>query len=159
MAEAIVCKLTQRRRLTSSPKKTNAPVELPEDESEDEPVKKQKTTKKAPAKKAATKKTPARKMDGSKAAQQLYKKIIGDVDKKVSGLDARVKKMGPNSKSITADTYANAMAKFSKDVKKLMELGPEGAKLAFNLLLYIAPHTHEQSMQICGPRRCICGAR
>lgn len=140
----------QKRKRNS----TIAPVEPPEDESEDEPVKKKKTTKKkAPAKKAAPKKTPAKQTGGSKEAQQLYKKIIGDVDKKVSGLDARVKKMGPNSRSVTSDTYAEAMTKFSKDVKKLMELGPEGAKHAFNLLLYIGPHTHgdfEASMKMGG---------
>jgi hypothetical protein len=50
-----------------------------------------------------------------------------------------VKKMGPNSRAITSDTYAEAMVNFAKDVRKLMALD---ARFAFNLLLYIGPHAH-----------------
>lgn len=71
------------------------------------------------------------------------------MDKKIAGSDARVKKMGPNSRSITSDTYAETMVKFSKDVEKLMVLSP---RLAFNLL-HIGPHLHgdlEASIKMCG---------
>jgi hypothetical protein len=111
--------------------------------SEDEPPKKQKTIKKGPAKKTPPKKAAAKKAEGGdKAAGQLYKKTIGDVDKKVSILDAAVKKMGPNGRSVTSDTYADTMVPFAKDLRKLMVMGQEGAKLAFNLVLYIGPHMH-----------------
>jgi hypothetical protein len=134
----------QKRKRTT----TAAPIDNadPDEESDNPSLKKQKTTKKPSVKKAPTKKAPA----GTKAAEQLYKKIIGDVDKKVSGLDARVKKMGPNSRAITSDTYAEAIVKFIKDVRKLMVMD---ARLAFNLLLYIGPHAHgdlEASIKMCG---------
>jgi hypothetical protein len=121
----------QKRKRTA----ITAPVDSPDSESDTQSTKKQKVIKKSTVKKAPTKKAPT----GNKAAEQLYKKIIGDVDKKVSGLDARVKKMGPNSRAITSDTYAEAMVNFAKDVRKLMALD---ARFAFNLLLYIGPHAH-----------------
>jgi hypothetical protein len=80
--------------------------------------------------------------EGKKATEQLYKRTIDDVIKKVSSLDARVKKMGPNSSAVTSDDYARGMCKFIKDIKKLMVMGPDGARCAFNLLLYIGPHAH-----------------
>jgi hypothetical protein len=126
-----------------------APADNPDEESDTQSSKNKKTTKKAAVNKPPTKKAPT----GNKAAEQLYKKIIGDVDKKVSGLDSRVKKMGPNSRGITSDDYAEAMVKYVKDVRKLMELGQEGAKFAFNLLLYIGPHAHgdlEASFKMSG---------
>jgi hypothetical protein len=135
----------QKRKRTA----ITTPVDSPNEESDTQSTKKQKTIKKAAVKKAPTKKAAT----GSKAAEQLYKKIIADVDKKVSGLDARVKKMGPNSMAITSDNYAESMVKFVKDVRKLMELGQEGAKFAFNLLLYIGPHAHgdlEASFKMSG---------
>jgi hypothetical protein len=61
--------------------------------------------------------------------------------------------MGPNSRTVTSDTYAEDMVKFIKDVRKLMEMGQEGARFAFNLLLYIGPHAHgdlEASIKMCG---------
>jgi hypothetical protein len=131
-----------------------APVSDLEEESEDELAKKQKTTKKASVKKAPTEKIPTKKPEGGdEAAGQLYAKIVGDVDKRVSTLDARVQKMGPNSTSVTSDTYAETMVKFVKDVRKLMEMGQEGVKLAFNLVLYIGPHMHgdlEAGGKMCG---------
>jgi hypothetical protein len=132
----------QKRKRTA----TAPPIDSPDEESDTQSTKKQKTTKKPPVKKPPTKKAAA----GNKAAEQLYKKMIGDVDKKVSGLDARVKKMGPNSRAITSDTYAEAMAKFIKDVRKLIVMD---ARFAFNLLLYIGPHVHgdlEASIKMCG---------
>lgn len=112
--------------------------------------KKPKTTKKAvPASKSSTKKAP----EGKRAAEQLYKKIIADVDKKVSSLDARVKKNGPNSRAITSDHYAEAMVKFIKDVQKLMVMGPDGARCAFNAMMHIGPHAHgdlEATIKMCG---------
>ena len=54
-----------------------------------------------------------------------------DVDKKVSRLDVKIKKIGPNSTSVTSDHYAAAMVQYVKDVRKLMKLGLEGAKHAF----------------------------
>ena len=128
-----------KRKYTS----IQAPVPDLEEKSEQELPKKQKTAKKAPVKKAPAKKAPTKKAEGGdNAAGQLYTKIVGDVDKRVSTLDARVKKMGPNGPSVTSDTYAETMVKFVKDVRKLMDIGQEGAKLAFNVLLYIGPHMH-----------------
>ena len=126
---------TQKRKRTTT---TTAPVDS---ESEDNYTKKQKTTKKTPAaKKPLTKRAPTKKaLEGKKEAEHLYKKTIEDVNKKVGGLDARVKKMGPNSSAVTSDDYAKIMCKFIKDVKKLMVMGPEGARCAFNLILYIGP--------------------
>lgn len=74
---------------------------------------------------------------------EMYKKLIADVSKKVSSLDARVKKQGPNGRSVTSDHYAEAMVKYVKDVKALMEMD---ARLAFNALLYIGPHAHGDCM-------------
>jgi hypothetical protein len=131
-----------------------APVSDLEEESEEEPPKKKKTTKKAPVKKAAAKKAPTKKAGGSdNAVEALYKKIVDDVDKKANTLDARVTKMGPNSTAITSDTYAETMVKFVKDIRKLMEMGQEGAQLAFNAVLYIGPHMHgdlEATCKMCG---------
>lgn len=61
--------------------------------------------------------------------------------------------MGPNGRSLTSDTYADTMVKFGKDVRRLMEMGQEGAKLAFNLVLFIGLHLHgdlEASCKMCG---------
>lgn len=64
------------------------------------------------------------------------------MDKKVSSLDARVKKNGPKSAAVISDHYASAMVKFIKDIQKLMAMGPDGARCAFNAMLYISPHAH-----------------
>ena len=77
---------------------------------------------------------------GKRAAEQLYKKIIGDVNKKVSGLDTRVQKMSPNSTAITSDRYAGATVKFAKGIEKLMAMGLDGARCAFNAMPYIGSH-------------------
>jgi hypothetical protein len=131
-------------------KRTTAPIDTPDAESKDNSTKKQKVSKKAPTtKKPLAKEAP----EGKKAAEQLYKKILDDVDKKVSSLDARVQKMGPNGRSITSDTYAEAMLKYIKDVQKLMAMGQDGARCALNAMLYIGPHAHgdlEASWKMCG---------
>lgn len=131
--------ITKRKRTSIT-----LPIEPPEQEyEEEEPSKKQKTTKKAPAKIIPAKKTPAKKAaEGNKAATQLYKKVIDEVDKKAAGLDARVKKMSPNSAAITSDNYSGAMMNNVKDVRKLMAMGQDGAKLAFNAVLHMGPRTH-----------------
>jgi hypothetical protein len=127
---------TQKRKRTTI---TTISVDTPNSKSEDNSTKKRKTTKKATAARtSSTKKAP----EGKKATEQLYKRTIDDVIKKVSSLDARVKKMGPNSSAVTSDDYARGMCKFIKDIKKLMVMGPDGARCAFNLLLYIGPNAH-----------------
>jgi hypothetical protein len=125
-----------------------------DEKSEDELQQEQRPTKKASIKKAAAKKASTKTAEGGgKAAGQLYTKLVGDVDKRVNNLDARVKKMSPNDTSVTSDTYAKTMIHFVQDVRKLMEMGQEGAKLAFNIVLYIGPHMHgdfEASAKMCG---------
>ncbi|TVY16362.1 hypothetical protein LARI1_G006047 [Lachnellula arida] len=118
---------------SSAPKPTSATKRKRSSADEDsynEPAKTQKLSKKAAPKKAP---------NGNKGAEQMYKKLIADVGKKVGSLDARVKKQGPNGRSVTSDHYAEAMVKYAKDVKALMEMD---ARLAFNALLYIGPHAH-----------------
>jgi hypothetical protein len=91
---------------SASKDKLNAPNPKPTPASKrkrssaDEASNTESAKKQKPTKKAAPKKAPS----GSKGAEQLYKKLIADVDKKVNSLDARVKKMGPNSRSVTSDT-------------------------------------------------------
>jgi len=80
--------------------------------------------------------------EGKKAGEQLYRKIIGDVDKEVSSLDARVKKQGPSSAAVISNPYASARTKFTKDLEKLLAMGPDGSRCAFNAMLYIGPHAH-----------------
>jgi hypothetical protein len=48
--------------------------------------------------------------------------------------------MSPNSTTVTSDCYAGAMVKFIKDVEKLMAMGLDGARCAFNAMPYIGPH-------------------
>jgi hypothetical protein len=143
----------KRKRTSTTVDSIHSHESEPESENESN-KKKPKVTKKANSvpKKASTKKVHAKKASEG-AAEQLYKKIIGNVDKKVSSLDVRVKKMGPNSTSVTSDHYAEAMTKFMNDIKKLMVMGQEGARHAFNAMLYVGPYTHGDfyaSIKMCG---------
>jgi len=104
------------------------------------------TKKQKPTKKAALKKTTS----GGKGAEQSYKKIIADVDKKVNSLDARVKKMGPNSRSVTSDDYAEAMVELVEDIESLSAMD---ARLALNGLLYIGRHAHGDRMKFLNSGR------
>jgi hypothetical protein len=144
MAQASARRYPQRSKIIRDPKTKGiepaAPIDTPNAKNEGSSNKKPRVTKKAktPAAKSAAKKAP----EGKNAAEQLYKKIIASVDKKVSSLDAQVKKNGPNSAAITSDHYADTMVKFIKDIEKLMAMGPDGARYAFNAILYIGPHAH-----------------
>ncbi|KAE9365663.1 hypothetical protein N431DRAFT_563508 [Stipitochalara longipes BDJ] len=79
---------------------------------------------------------------GKESCGTAVQEIIGDVDKKVSSLDARVRKNGPNSAAVNSDHYAGAMVRFIKDIEKLKAMGPDGVRCAFNATLYIGPHAH-----------------
>jgi hypothetical protein len=84
----------------SAPNPKPTPASKRKRSSADEDSNTESTKKQKPTKKTGPKKAP----NGSKGAEQVYKKLIADVDKKVNSLDARVKKMGPNSRSVTSDT-------------------------------------------------------
>jgi hypothetical protein len=70
--------------------------------------------------------------------EQAYKKTIAEVDKKVKLLNVKVKKQGPNSRSVTSDTYSAAMVKFLPEAMRLSEMDEKGVRCAFNLLLHLA---------------------
>jgi hypothetical protein len=80
-------------KLSANP--THCSHRYPDSENDGSSNKKPRVTKKpkTPGAKPAGKKAP----EGKKAAEQLYKKIIANVDKKVSSLDAQVKRMVPTA--------------------------------------------------------------
>jgi hypothetical protein len=45
--------------------------------------------------------------------------------------------MSPNSTAVTSDRYAGATVKFTKDIEKLMAMGLDGERCAFNAMPYI----------------------
>lgn len=45
--------------------------------------------------------------------------------------------MSPNSTAVTSDRYAGATVKFTKDIEKLMAMGLDGERCAFNAIPYI----------------------
>lgn len=92
-------------------------------------------------------KTRGKKAKSTKAApkqlkksepEQVYKKAIAEVDKMVKLLNAKVKKQGPNGRSVTSDTYSAAMVKFLPEAIRLSEMDENGVRCAFNLLLHLA---------------------
>lgn len=61
--------------------------------------------------------------------------------------------MGRNSTAIISDDYAGLMVQFVGDVYELKDMGADGARCAFNVLLQIGLHAHgdlEASMMMSG---------
>ncbi|EHK99070.1 hypothetical protein M7I_5070 [Glarea lozoyensis 74030] len=96
---------------------------------------------------------PTKETPYTAPAARQTRKPVETIKKKSTALDKRVKAAGPNSRAVTSDTYAQAMEKFIKDVRKLMDMGEEGVIMAFNLLLEMGQHSRgdfHMSMKMCG---------
>ncbi|EPE36945.1 hypothetical protein GLAREA_09108 [Glarea lozoyensis ATCC 20868] len=109
--------------------------------------------KRAPTKTASKPTRKSSKLTSANDAKKIYKSAVETIKKKSTALDKRVKAAGPNSRAVTSDTYAQAMEKFIKDVRKLMDMGEEGVIMAFNLLLEMGQHSRgdfHMSMKMCG---------
>ncbi|THW75940.1 hypothetical protein D6D19_03596 [Aureobasidium pullulans] len=72
--------------------------------------------RKAPAKKTTTKPTPGKKATATKGptVAKTYKDAIKALETALKSLDAKVRKMPPNSRTITTDTYADMASKHLK---------------------------------------------
>jgi hypothetical protein len=73
-----------------------------------------KTPAPAPKKSKTTPKKLTRPAPTKSDAKKLYKSTIEGIHKTSVGLDKRVKSVGPNSRAVMSDTYAQAMEKYVK---------------------------------------------
>ncbi|CAD0106130.1 unnamed protein product [Aureobasidium uvarum] len=85
-----------------------------------------------------TKKSPAAK--GS-TVNKLYKDSVKAIEAHLKILDGKVRKMSPNSRAISTDTYAQTSLKHLKPVKELEKMDG-GLVAAFNLAMYVADASH-----------------
>ena len=135
-------------------RKRPASMRDPDSDSEKENAPKKKRQVKGASTKAKV--TPASKSKATTkpkvgAAQKLYDDTTKAITKGVKALDAKVKKMSPNSRSITTDNYAKAAAKHLSVAKTLIDT--DDVAPAFNLLVSMADASHtdlERSIKMCG---------
>ncbi|KAG2168261.1 hypothetical protein JADG_008000 [Aureobasidium aubasidani] len=104
--------------------------------------------RKAPAKKTATttsttNPTPAKKATATKSptVAKTYKDAIKALETALKSLDAKVRKMSPNSRAITTDTYADMASKHLKAVNALEKM-EGGLVYAFNMAMAVADASH-----------------
>lgn len=102
------------------------------------------TTRAAPKrKKSAIKNTPTKKALAAKGptVNELYRDSVKAIEAHLKVLDGKVRRMSPNSRAISTDTYAEKSLKFLKPVKELGDMGG-GLVPAFNLAMYVADASH-----------------
>ncbi|THW94168.1 hypothetical protein D6D17_08096 [Aureobasidium pullulans] len=102
--------------------------------------------RKAPVKKtttSTTKPTPAKKATATKSptVAKTYKDAIKALETALKSLDAKVRKMSPNSRTITTDTYADMASKHLKAVNALEKMD-KGLVYAFNMAMAVADASH-----------------
>jgi hypothetical protein len=101
---------------------------------------------KAPVKKTTTSTTiptPAKKATATKSptVAKTYKDAIKALETALKSLDAKVRKMSPNSRAITTDTYADMASKHLKAVNALEKMD-KGLVYAFNMAMAVADASH-----------------
>jgi hypothetical protein len=69
--------------------------------------------------------------------QKVYEAAIAKVEKAHVALEKICKKQNPNWPDVTSDHFAKEMAKFIPDVKALLDMGSDGRKCAFDLMLHL----------------------
>jgi hypothetical protein len=107
------------------------------------------TTRAAPKRKTAAKPAAANKVTATKKAPaskgptvaKFYKDSIKAIEADLKALDAQVRKLGPNTREITTDTYADKSLDHLKSVEELEKVDG-GLSPAFNLMLYVADASH-----------------
>ncbi|KAH0023453.1 hypothetical protein KCU78_g5406, partial [Aureobasidium melanogenum] len=102
------------------------------------------TTRAAPKKKtSALKSTTAKKAPAAKGStvNKLYKDSVKAIEAHLKVLDGKVRKMSPNSRAISTDTYADKSLDFLDPVKELEKMDG-GLIPAFNLAMYVADASH-----------------
>jgi hypothetical protein len=118
------------------------------------------TTRAAPKRKTAAKPAATKKAAAPKKAtatrgptvNKLYKDSTKAIEAALKVLDGKVRKLGPNTRAITTDTYAKGSLKHLKPVKELEKMDG-GLIPAFNLMLYVADASHndcDTTVKMCG---------
>ncbi|THV69243.1 hypothetical protein D6D28_06052 [Aureobasidium pullulans] len=102
--------------------------------------------RKAPVKKTTTSTTtltPAKKAAATKSSTvaKTYKDAIKALATALKSLDAKVRKMPPNSRAITTNTYADMASKHLKAVNALEKMD-KGLVYAFNMAMAVADASH-----------------
>ncbi|TIA31010.1 hypothetical protein D6C79_09530 [Aureobasidium pullulans] len=72
---------------------------------------------------------------------KTYKDAIKALETALKSLDAKVRKMSPNSRTITTDTYADMASKHLKAVNALEKMD-KGLVYAFNMAMAVADASH-----------------
>ncbi|THY10345.1 hypothetical protein D6D01_09311 [Aureobasidium pullulans] len=116
------------------------------------------TSRAAPKRKAPVKKTasttPAKKATATKSPTlaKTYKDAIKALETHLKSLDAKVRKMSPNSRAITTDTYADMASKHLKALNALEKMD-KGLVYAFNMAMAVADASHtdcDTTPKMCG---------